>query len=82
MMIRSEHKPHNASCEAAEMARQSAVGTAKLAFDAGGSHATYAAAIKAAEITFYRALIASCVANGLPYANFVPALRTLGASDA
>lgn len=78
MMITSAHKGHEASCATAELTRQAAVGSAKLTFDSGGSHATYAAAIKAAEIAFYRSVIASCVANGLPYSNFVPAFRDLG----
>ena len=82
MMIRSEHKTHEATCVAAEMTRQSTIGAAKLAYDGGGSLATYNAAIKTAEIAFYRALIASCVANGLPSSNFVPALLALGTGGA
>ncbi|MGY2906558.1 hypothetical protein [Bradyrhizobium sp. URHC0002] len=82
MMIRSEHKAHTAACEAAEMTRQSVIGSAKLVYDAGGSHATYAAAVKAAEIAFYRSIIASCVAQGLPSSNFVPALLALGTGGA
>jgi hypothetical protein len=82
MMIRSEHKAHETTCVAAEMAKQATVGSAKLAYDSGGSHATYAAAIKTAEIAFYRAVIASCVANGLPSSNFVPALLALGTGGA
>jgi hypothetical protein len=60
------------------MTRHSVIGSAKLAYDAGGPLATYVAAIKTAEIAFYRAVIASCVANGLPSSNFFPALRDLG----
>ena len=78
MMIRSTHHAHQATCIDAEMTRQSVIGSAKLVYDGGGSLATYAAAIKAAEIAFYRSVIASCVANGLPSSNFVPALRDLG----
>jgi hypothetical protein len=46
MMITSAHKWHEAGRAAAELTRQSAIGSAKLAFDSGGSHATYAAAIR------------------------------------
>ena len=46
MMIRSTHKPHEATCVDAEMTRQSIIGSAKLVYDGGGSLATYNAAIK------------------------------------
>jgi hypothetical protein len=36
------------------------------------------AAVRAAEIKFYRAIIASCLANGLSWSNFTQALRDLG----
>ena len=75
MMIRSEHKAHNATCEAAEGTRQNDVAQAILA---GGGSAVVAATIRTAEIKFYRAIVASCVASGLPSSNFVPALRDLG----
>ena len=57
---------HDAACAVAESIRQSAV--------AGASQA----AVKAAEIICYRAIISSCRAQGLPFSNFMAALRDLG----
>jgi hypothetical protein len=74
-IIQSEHKAHAATCLNSEMTRQGAVSAAVAA---GGSNAVVLAAIKAAEVTFYRAVISSCVANSLPSANFGQALRDLG----
>ena len=63
MQIQHDNKQHQNSCQLAEMTRQVAVAAA---IAAGGSSATVQAAIKTAEATFYRAVIASCVANGVP----------------
>jgi hypothetical protein len=82
MIIQHPVKAHENSCIAAEMTRTAVIGSAKLAYDAGGPLATYVAAIKSAEISFYRAVVASCVANGLPSSNFYPALRDLGTGGA
>ncbi|UPJ69884.1 hypothetical protein [Bradyrhizobium sp. 187] len=82
MIIRSGHATHDATCVAAETTKQAVIGSAKLAYDTGGSLATYVAAIKTAEIAFYRSLVASCVANGLPSSQFYPALRDLGTGGA
>lgn len=78
MIINSTNPTHNAACGAAEMTRQIVIGSARLAYDAGGEEATYTAAVTAAEIAFYRTVIASCTANGLSPNNFVQALRDLG----
>lgn len=61
-------KAHDDNCATAEMNRQVSVA------GAGGS----AAIVKAAEITFYRSVVASCLANNLPFGNFTRALQDLG----
>jgi hypothetical protein len=66
--INSTNRTHQAACDNSESIRQAAVAAA------GGS----AAAIKTAEIAHYRRIISSCVANSLPYSNFVYALQSLG----
>ena len=63
----SENANHRAALQAAEMTRQSAVAAA-------GSQA----AVKAAEITFYRTARASAIANGLSPTPFTYALLELG----
>jgi hypothetical protein len=70
--IFSTNKTHQAACDNSEMLRQAAIAAA------GGS----AAAIQTAEIAHYRRIIASCVANGLPYSNFTYALLALGTNGA
>ena len=57
---------HDSACAIAESIRQSAV--------AGASQS----AVKTAEIAFYRSIISSCRAQGLPFSNFSAALRDLG----
>jgi hypothetical protein len=64
--IRSDNKTHEANCSIAESNRQAAA--------ANGSPA----ALKASDIAFYRAVIASCQTNGLPFASFRQALIFLG----
>jgi hypothetical protein len=73
--IQHPNKVHEASCSNAEMIRQNDVAQAVLA---GGGSATVAAAVKAAEIKYYRALVASCQANGISYQGFSQALHDLG----
>jgi hypothetical protein len=68
MIIQHDNKIHQAACVAAESNRQVAVAAAN------GS----AAIVKAAEVAFYRAIVASCQANNLPFANFTYALQNLG----
>jgi|GraSoiStandDraft_39_1057311.scaffolds.fasta_scaffold2077527_1 hypothetical protein len=57
---------HDSACAIAESIRQTAA--------SGASQA----AIKTAEIAFYRSIISSCRANNLPFSNFSAALRDLG----
>jgi len=78
-IFQSEHKAHAATCCDSEGTRQQAVAAAILA---GGGSATVAAAVRTAEIVFYRRIIASCLANGLPGAQFGQALRDLGTGGA
>lgn len=79
MIITSTHKPHQDACDAAELARQNAVAAA---YTAGGSSATLQAAVRTGEIAYYRAVIASAKANGLPFNNFTVALLALGTGGA
>jgi hypothetical protein len=70
--IRSDNKVHEASCATAESNRQAVIAAA------GSS----AAAVKAADVAFYRAVIASCKTNSLPFSNFTYALIDLGTGGA
>lgn len=72
-MLKTGIKVHDDNCFAAELTRQNAVAAA---IAAGGS--TVQASVRAAEISFYRALISSAQSSGLPYGNFVFALQALG----
>jgi hypothetical protein len=74
-IVQSENKAHALTCNLSEGTRQDAV---SAAIRAGGGNATVAAAVKTAEIAHYRRIIASCVANGLPYKEFAQALKDLG----
>jgi hypothetical protein len=74
-IIKSGHPVHDATCVGSENTRQNAVAAA---IAAGGGSATVAAAVKAADVAFYRSVIASCKANGLPFNNFSHALWDLG----
>jgi hypothetical protein len=65
--IRSDNRVHESACASAEMQRQASMATA-----------TTAAQVSAVDIAFYRAIIASCKLNGLPYNEFNFALKTLG----
>lgn len=77
MIVSHENKAHAAACALAEGSRQNALAQAVLA---GGGSATVAAAVKASDIAFYRAVVASAKAQGLPYGQFVEALMFLGTS--
>lgn len=79
MMITSTHKPHQDACDAAELARQNGIAAA---IAAGGGSAAIQAAIKSAEVTYYRGIIASAKANNLPFSNFTVALFALGTGGA
>jgi hypothetical protein len=72
MIIEHTNKIHAAACVAAEATRQQEV-TAAIA--AGGGSATVGAAVRSAELKFYRALRDSALANGVQSAQFSEALR-------
>jgi hypothetical protein len=65
--IFSTNKVHQSSVDASESQRQSAIAAAVAA---GGGSAAVSAAIRVAELAHMRRVIASCIANGLPYSNF------------
>jgi len=65
MVIQNDDKVHQETVRLAEMTRQVAVTAA------GGNQAT----VKAAEIAFYRACVASCLARGLSSSVFTQTLR-------
>jgi hypothetical protein len=67
-VIQHENKIHERACSIAESNRQAAVAAA------GSS----GAAVIAADVAFYRAVIVSCKANNLPFNEFSFALKTLG----
>ncbi len=70
MIIDHPNKQHQTSVNLAESAKQVALDAARKTFLAGGGgpgqQAAYDAATKLADAAFYRATIASCVANGVP----------------
>jgi hypothetical protein len=66
-VIKSGHAAHDLACASAELARQNSM-----------SAATTTAQVQAVDIAFYRAVIASCKLNGLPFSNFTHALWCLG----
>jgi hypothetical protein len=68
-ITKSGNKTHDDSCNLSEMTRQSAVTAAT------GNQIS----IRAAEVTFYRACLASAVANGVQAGAFVRALMDLRA---
>jgi hypothetical protein len=75
-MISHTNTAHAATCALSEGSRQNDVAQAIIA---GGGSATVAAAVKTAEVAHYRRIIASCQANNQPYAQFLEALRFMGA---
>jgi hypothetical protein len=77
-IIKTGISAHDTTANTAEMIRQVTDDKARATFLAGGTDAAYAAALRTNSITYYRALVASCVANGLPAGNFAQALRDLG----
>jgi hypothetical protein len=79
MIIEHANKTHQATCNLAEGTRQQAVSAAILA---GGGSSTVAAAVRAAEIAFYRSVRDSAAANGQQSAQFHQALRDLGTGGA
>ncbi|WP_018320243.1 hypothetical protein [Bradyrhizobium sp. WSM2793] len=79
MIVEHPNRTHAAACLAAEGTRQQEVAAA---ITAGGGNATVAAAVRTAEIKFYRALRDSAIANGQQSAQFYQALRDLGTGGA
>lgn len=79
MIVEHSNRTHAAACVAAESTRQQEVA---VAIAAGGGSATVAAAVRTAEIKFYRALRDSAIANGQQSAQFHQALRDLGTGGA
>ena len=81
-IIQTGNRTHDTTCNTAEMTRQVADNKARATFLAAGGGPTaqpaYDAALKTNSITYYRALVASCVANGLSSSDFEQALRDLG----
>jgi hypothetical protein len=79
-IIASGNRTHDATANTAEMTRQVADDKARATFLAGGTDAAYAAALQTNVVTYYRALIASAIANGLQYTPFSEALHRLTGS--
>jgi hypothetical protein len=69
--INSTNRVHQAACDNSEMLRQAAMATAITA-----------AQVRAVDIAHYRRIVASCVANGLPFSNFTECLIELGTGGA
>lgn len=74
VVIRHENKAHEKAANDAEMLRQGAV---SAAIAAGGSGTTVQAAVSAAEASYYRSVIASCVANNIPSSGWREGLHNL-----
>ena len=70
MLIDHPNRIHQNTVNLAESGKQVALDAARKTFVAGGGgpaqQAAYDAATKIADTNFYRAVIASCVANGVP----------------
>ena len=70
MLIDHPNKTHQTTVNNAEGAKQVALDAARKTFVAGGGgpaqQAAYDSATKSADANFFRATIASCVANGVP----------------
>jgi predicted methyltransferase MtxX (methanogen marker protein 4) len=75
-IIQHDNVAHARTVNLAESVRQTEV---DAAVKSGNSSASIAAAVKTAEIKFYRAAVASCVANGnIESGIFRSALHDLG----
>jgi hypothetical protein len=71
---------HNTTSNAAESTRQTADDKARKAFLAGGADAAYQAALTANSVTYFRAVIASGVANSIQVGTFQEGLHRLTGS--
>jgi hypothetical protein len=80
-ITQSENRAHQATSNLSEATRQSDYAAAKSAFTAGGTQATYDAALKAADIAHFRRVIASGVANSIQVGVFRQALFELTGSE-
>jgi hypothetical protein len=79
-ITQSGNRTHDATANAAEMARQVADDKARATFLAGGTDAAYQAALNANSVTHFRAIIASGVANGIEVDTFREGLHRLTGS--
>jgi hypothetical protein len=77
MIVISDNKTHQTTCYNAEMTRQAAE---SAAIAAGGGSTAIQLALKNAEVVFYRAIIASCLANGIEAGGFREGLFNLTGS--
>jgi hypothetical protein len=72
-------RANKANVITSEAARQTSHAALKKTFETGGStYATYAAAVKAADIVHYRTCLASCLQNNVQPGVITQALHDLG----
>jgi hypothetical protein len=79
-MTNSGKTAHDNTCNLAESARQTAESIARAAFVAGGTSAAFQAATDAASVVYFRAAIASALANGVDAGAFKDGLHRLTGS--
>jgi hypothetical protein len=79
-IISTGNRTHDATANTAEMTRQVADDKARATFISGGTDAAYASALQTNVVTYYRAVIASGVANGIEVSTFREALHRLTGS--
>lgn len=83
-IIQTGIRAHDTTCNTAEMTRQVADNKARATYLAAGggpaAQPAYDAALKANSITYFRAVVASAIANGLQYDVFSEALHELTGS--
>ncbi len=75
---RGPTRAHKATTIASLGTLQTNQTAAKIAFDAGGTFAVYAAAVKAEDIAHHRRILASCLLNGFQPGIAIQALHDLG----
>jgi hypothetical protein len=76
-IIRTDNSAHNTTANTAEMTRQVADDKARATFLAGGTDAAYQASLIANAATYFRAVIAIGVANGIVVDTFREGLHRL-----
>jgi hypothetical protein len=79
-IISTGNRTHDTTANTAEMTRQVADDKARATFLAGGTDAAYAAALQTNALTYFRAVIASGVANGVEVSTFREGLHRLTGS--